>query len=177
MTPYPCAWFSNLSLFFSQRIPVEMNCQIPKALMTLLEANSSGTTEVKELPLWLARGLKKSGFVNTSMPKAYGVRSLQKIKAGAAEVQLGQRYPYFYDVGAEVALLDGTQTGYDVVKTLEDGFAQRYKIILDRFHNTGKHSHKTRTHAEAYTRCRPQTKQASQKIPTAQCPTLGIPAW
>ena len=62
---------------------------------------------------------------------------MQKMKAGASTVHLGQRYPYFYELGTEVAILDATQAGMEVVKTLEGAFAQRYKGILDRFHNTG----------------------------------------
>ena len=99
-----------------------------------LDANSSAT-ELKEMPLWLAKGLKKQGFVSTWLPKTYSERSMQKMKAGASTVHLGQRYPYFYELGTEVAILDATQAGMEVVKTLEGAFAQRYKGILDRFHN------------------------------------------
>ena len=50
---------------------------------------------------------------------------------------LGQRHQYFYDFGTEVAKLDGTQAGVEVIKTLEIAMAQRYKNILDRCQNTG----------------------------------------
>ncbi len=114
-----------------------MNIPPPKNLATLLEASSS-SGEVKELPLWLAKGLKKPGFLQTEMPKAYSQRSLQKIQAGASSVPLGQRHAYFYDLGAEVSLLDNTQRGVDVINTLGDAFAERWKHIFDRFHNTGE---------------------------------------
>ena len=127
--------FACLSLSV-QRVPVETSVPVPKVLMSLLDANSSAT-ELKEMPLWLAKGLKKQGFVSTWLPKTYSERSMQKMKAGASTVHLGQRYPYFYELGTEVAILDATQAGMEVVKTLEGAFAQRYKGILDRFHNTG----------------------------------------
>jgi hypothetical protein len=114
-----------------------MNIPPPKNLATLLEASSS-SGELKELPLWLAKGLKKPGFLQTEMPKAYSQRSLQKIQAGASSVPLGQRHAYFYDLGAEVSLLDNTQRGVDVMNTLGDAFAERWKQIFDRFHNTGE---------------------------------------
>ena len=119
-----------------QRVPVDMHFPVPAALMSVLEASSS-TSDVKELPLWLAKGLKKSNLLSVQVPKTYGPRSLQKIKAGAAAVSLGQHHPYFYEVGIEVAMLDKTQEAHDMLKTLEAAFSQRYKNILDRFHNTG----------------------------------------
>lgn len=131
----PSSLFARVSCT-SQKVPVAFNCKMPKTLMSLLEAGSS-TAEIKELPLWLAKGLKKSNFLNTELPKSYGSRSLQKIKAGASSVSLGQHHPYFYDFGVEVSLLDETQDGMNVLKTLELAFGQRYKNILDRFHNTG----------------------------------------
>jgi len=118
-------------------VPVQLRCAVPKKLMACLEA-SSASGEVKELPLWLAKGLNTAGFVDPSFPTAYKERSLQKMKAGASSVQLGQRYPYFYLLGTEMALLDNTQKGYEVLETLQEAFAMRYKEILDRFHNTGE---------------------------------------
>lgn len=120
-----------------QRVPVQLKCAVPKKLMACLEA-SSASGEVKELPLWLAKGLNTAGYVEPSFPTAYKERSLQKMKAGASSVQLGQRYPYFYHLGTEMALLDNTQKGYEVLETLQEAFAMRYKEILDRFHNTGE---------------------------------------
>jgi len=122
-----------------QRVPVQLRCAVPKKLMGCIEASSS-SGEVKELPLWLAKGLHNSGYVDSSFPAAYKERSLQKMKAGASSLQLGQRYPYFYHLGTEVALLDNTQKGYEVLETLQEAFAMRYKEILDRFHNTGEHA-------------------------------------
>jgi hypothetical protein len=123
-----------------QRIPVHMTAPPPKALAVLLDANSSG--EMKELPLWMAKSLKQdastSECIQTQMPKAYSNRSLQKMQAGATSVPLGQRHAYFYDLGAEVSLLDKTQQGIEVMNTLGAAFAERWKDIFDRFHNTGK---------------------------------------
>lgn len=117
-----------------------MTAPPPKALASLLDTNSSG--EIKELPLWMAKGLKNhmhnTTGIQTQMPKAYSNRSLQKMQAGATSVPLGQRHAYFYDLGAEVSLLDNTQQGIEVMNTLGAAFAQRWKDIFDRFHNTGE---------------------------------------
>jgi hypothetical protein len=138
-SPFPPLFIAHSDHIFSlrpQRVPVDMHLPVPAALMSVLEASSS-TSDVKELPLWLAKGLKKSNLLSVQVPKTYGPRSLQKIKAGAAAVSLGQHHPYFYEVGIEVAMLDKTQEAHDMLKTLEAAFSQRYKNILDRFHNTG----------------------------------------
>ena len=138
-SPCPPLFIAHSDHIFSlrpQRVPVDMHFPVPAALMSVLEASSS-TSDVKELPLWLAKGLKKGNFLSVQMPKTYGPRSLQKMKSGAVAVPLGQHHPYFYEVGIEVAMLDKTQEAHDMLKSLEHAFAQRYKNILDRFHNTG----------------------------------------
>mmetsp|Transcript_42704 Transcript_42704/g.100672 ORF Transcript_42704/g.100672 Transcript_42704/m.100672 type:complete len:194 (-) Transcript_42704:32-613(-) len=118
-------------------VPVTFKYAIPDELAQILDAKTTnGNSEVKELPLWLTRELSSRHFLEHHTPRAFRQKELSKLKAGAAAVPLGQRHPYFYDLGIEVAKMDADQAGQELVDRLSAAFRERYKVILDRFQNT-----------------------------------------
>jgi len=125
----------NAILCEEASIPVQFNLDIPANLASLLDA-PAGSRDVKEMPYWLVQEVGARGFVTATMPKSFGKKVQNKLKADAMSVPLGSNCPHYYELGMKLAIMDQGEDGQDLVQALSSAFSHRVRGILDRFQNT-----------------------------------------
>jgi hypothetical protein len=112
-----------------QFLPIQLAYDVTPPLAQLFDS-SAGARDVKELPLWLVKGLVTMAFGKTATPKIYSKKTLAKLKASASHQLLHHLSPYYYEVGCEVSELLGDA---EINIAITAAYVQRYKDILDRF--------------------------------------------
>lgn len=83
-----------------------------------------------EIPFWLGQELKARSFVRIEVPKFYGIKMRDEMRAGAAAINLRDFTYYFFEVGMRlsIALMDR-----DLLQNLRQAFlGERYRKLLVR---------------------------------------------
>jgi len=108
-----------------------------------------------ELPLWLAIDLHKDKHVDIELPKQYGNKMAQEIKAGAEAINLKEYSYYYFDTGLSLAnALQGTTHAPVLRDTLRSALSgNRYAQLMVRSLANYKHDdladyYNKLTHAE-----------------------------
>ncbi len=108
-----------------------------------------------ELPLWLALNLHKDKWVDIELPKQYGNKMAQEIKAGAEAINLKEYSYYYFDTGLSLAnALQNTSHAPVLRDTLRKALSgNRYTQLMVRSLANYKHDdladyYNKLTHAE-----------------------------
>ena len=84
-----------------------------------------------QLPLWLVEPLVKRRHVALELPKFYGTAYRNALRADAAHLNLCSQSDFYFDVGAQLSQLLGTDETSDLGGQLLTGFAHRFHGLLD----------------------------------------------
>jgi len=80
-----------------------------------------------EIPLWLTKDLAARGMIKVERPSYYGPRVKNDLQADPRCVNLGEKSPYFYDVGLRLL-----EVSHDpkLAELLSITFQRRYQQLL-----------------------------------------------
>ncbi|KAK3284699.1 hypothetical protein CYMTET_7659 [Cymbomonas tetramitiformis] len=80
-----------------------------------------------EIPLWLTKDLASRGMIKVERPSYYGPRVKNDLQADPRCVNLGEKSPYFYDVGLRLL-----EVSHDpkLAELLNLTFQRRYQQLL-----------------------------------------------
>ncbi|KAF3338886.1 putative DNA replication complex GINS protein PSF3 [Carex littledalei] len=84
-----------------------------------------------DLPFWLSQELCRRRAVSIIVPPCFNQKMKKDVQADAACVDLGTRYPYFYEFGCKIFPLVGDKS---IGPFLRHTFASRYKEMLSKSH-------------------------------------------
>ncbi|XP_078148164.1 uncharacterized protein LOC144543684 [Carex rostrata] len=95
------------------------------------ETNSVDKGAKIDLSFWLSHELCRRRAVSIIVPPCFNQKMKKDVQADAACVDLGTRYPYFYEFGCKISPLVGDKS---IGPFLRHTFASRYKEMLSKSH-------------------------------------------
>lgn len=89
---------------------------------------------VLDLPLWLAADVAARNMVTVRLPKCYGKRMREKMRAGPGCEDLKLRSPYFYTVA--LAIQPHLYSDDTLATFINKSFKDRYQELLSKAHTS-----------------------------------------
>jgi GINS complex subunit 3 len=98
-------------------------------------------TEV-HIPLWLAKSLRMGRYVHLQVGDHFSPGFRLKVKAGASQVNLHAKSPYYYYAGRATAPLTSADREESIRELLAEVYAGRFASILNTSESSAaEHSH------------------------------------
>lgn len=137
---YTPDYFSLVDILAEQeRVPVVTNEDLPKlGFLDPSTASKSGTLvqgSKLELPLWMAKSLKRKNQAQILMPPNFTDKKRQIVAADPDAVNLHQYGPHYYESGRHLMKL-ATPEAEDVGKLLVETLTKRFRRIMDSSSNS-----------------------------------------